>query len=94
MREASVNPFPGAALTAGASSLLAYRPQSGYPYFSSIKHRLVPFAMFYPASKSGFDAENTSAHAHAHQRHEIVDATGQATCALISGLGAVTFRYS
>jgi Ammonium Transporter Family len=38
-KEASV----GLNAPAGASCLLAYRPQSGYPYFSSIKQTLVPF---------------------------------------------------
>src|SRR5262249_23248050 len=135
---------------------LAYRPQSR-PYFSSIKHTLVPFLLCcIPLLKAVLMLKNTSAMDPLRQditavleecysrgmqlsylfvsvsldgkvmavrfteaengegldaqpiagnpnalatmpmplNVMIVDATGQATCALISGPGQVTFRYS
>src|SRR5215831_4934686 len=50
---------------------LAYRPQSDYSYFSSIKHSPFLFAMLCPAFKSVFDAEKTSAMDLAHLRQDI-----------------------
>ena len=133
---------------------LAYQPQSGYSTLVLSNIGMFLFAMLYPASQSGFDAEKHVGYGPPSTRHNcrsrrvllrgmqlpylfvavsldgrvmgvrfteaddgegldaqpiagnlnalatmpinvmIVDATGQATCALISGPGQVTFRYS